>query len=286
MHLDQPCSWLCQLISHLISHAHGWDSDAYPAAHSAASALPAVSSLLGRPGPKASPAISRPTLLAAPTRQPLTEYCPTSPPGLQPQTQHPSHPSKAAARDEEGSSHTPMKAGGPGGQARGGCRPGLKAKVAVPRLNGGRLGVLATRSPHRPCPIGLSVAKDSASKVPPVQLDVGRPGLPLCLVLTPQAGPSSVLAHPIATGLGSGEKHSTAGLLQSRAGGTARDVAHESMPISHAGQRGPGVHDWCCLAGLMAGVVLSTSLGSVLAAPCGRCAGDCGGGAQRAAGRH
>ncbi|GFH08291.1 TsaA-like domain-containing protein [Haematococcus lacustris] len=52
-----------------------------------------------------------------------------------------------------------MKAGGPGGQARGGCRPGLKAKVAVPRLNGGRLGVLATRSPHRPCPIGLSVAK-------------------------------------------------------------------------------------------------------------------------------
>ena len=31
---------------------------------------------------------------------------------------------------------------------------GLKAKVAVPRLNGGRMGVLATRSPHRPCPIG------------------------------------------------------------------------------------------------------------------------------------
>ncbi|GFH13868.1 TsaA-like domain-containing protein [Haematococcus lacustris] len=52
-----------------------------------------------------------------------------------------------------------MQAGVPGGQARGGCRPGLKAKVAVPRLNGGRLGVLATRSPHRPCPIGLSVAK-------------------------------------------------------------------------------------------------------------------------------
>ncbi|GAQ90789.1 hypothetical protein KFL_006850030 [Klebsormidium nitens] len=35
----------------------------------------------------------------------------------------------------------------------------FRAKVKVPRLNGGRLGVLATRSPHRPCPIGLSVAK-------------------------------------------------------------------------------------------------------------------------------
>ncbi|EIE25253.1 hypothetical protein COCSUDRAFT_35707 [Coccomyxa subellipsoidea C-169] len=36
---------------------------------------------------------------------------------------------------------------------------GLKAKVQVPRLNGGRMGVLATRSPHRPAPIGLSVAE-------------------------------------------------------------------------------------------------------------------------------
>lgn len=31
---------------------------------------------------------------------------------------------------------------------------GLKAKVQVPRLNGKRMGVLATRSPHRPSPIG------------------------------------------------------------------------------------------------------------------------------------
>jgi hypothetical protein len=31
--------------------------------------------------------------------------------------------------------------------------------VRVPRLDGARLGVLATRSPHRPCPIGLSVAR-------------------------------------------------------------------------------------------------------------------------------
>lgn len=32
-------------------------------------------------------------------------------------------------------------------------------KVRVPRLKGGKMGVLATRSPHRPNPIGLSVAK-------------------------------------------------------------------------------------------------------------------------------
>jgi tRNA-Thr(GGU) m(6)t(6)A37 methyltransferase TsaA len=36
---------------------------------------------------------------------------------------------------------------------------GVRAKIRVPRLNGGRLGVLATRSPHRPCPVGLSVAE-------------------------------------------------------------------------------------------------------------------------------
>lgn len=35
----------------------------------------------------------------------------------------------------------------------------IKALVSVPRLNGGKMGVLATRSPHRPVPIGLSTAK-------------------------------------------------------------------------------------------------------------------------------
>ena len=35
----------------------------------------------------------------------------------------------------------------------------IKAKIRVPRLNGEKLGVFATRSPHRPCPIGLSVAQ-------------------------------------------------------------------------------------------------------------------------------
>ena len=32
-------------------------------------------------------------------------------------------------------------------------------KVHVPRLNGAKRGVLATRSPHRPCPLGLSVGR-------------------------------------------------------------------------------------------------------------------------------
>ncbi|KAL6012326.1 hypothetical protein ACLOJK_002811 [Asimina triloba] len=41
-------------------------------------------------------------------------------------------------------------------------RSKLKAKVRVPRLKGGKMGVLATRSPHRPCPIGLTVAKIEA----------------------------------------------------------------------------------------------------------------------------
>lgn len=35
----------------------------------------------------------------------------------------------------------------------------IRAKVAPPRLNGLRTGVYATRSPHRPSPIGLSLVK-------------------------------------------------------------------------------------------------------------------------------
>ncbi|MCO5583465.1 hypothetical protein L7F22_037376 [Adiantum nelumboides] len=35
----------------------------------------------------------------------------------------------------------------------------FKAKVRVPRLDGKKMGVFATRTPHRPCPLGLSVAK-------------------------------------------------------------------------------------------------------------------------------
>lgn len=38
----------------------------------------------------------------------------------------------------------------------------FKAKVRVPKLKGGKMGVFATRSPHRPSPIGLTVAKVEA----------------------------------------------------------------------------------------------------------------------------
>ncbi len=36
---------------------------------------------------------------------------------------------------------------------------GVRGKIRVPRLNGSKKGVFATRSPHHPCPIGLSVAE-------------------------------------------------------------------------------------------------------------------------------
>lgn len=35
----------------------------------------------------------------------------------------------------------------------------IKAKVKPPRLDGGKVGVFASRSPHRPNPIGLTLAK-------------------------------------------------------------------------------------------------------------------------------
>lgn len=34
-----------------------------------------------------------------------------------------------------------------------------KAKVRPPRLNGAKVGLFATRSPYRPNPIGLTLAK-------------------------------------------------------------------------------------------------------------------------------
>lgn len=34
-----------------------------------------------------------------------------------------------------------------------------KAKIAPPRLHGDRVGIFSTRSPHRPCPIGLSLVE-------------------------------------------------------------------------------------------------------------------------------
>lgn len=41
-------------------------------------------------------------------------------------------------------------------------RTKIKAKVRVPSLKGCKMGVLATRSPHRPSPVGLTVAKIEA----------------------------------------------------------------------------------------------------------------------------
>lgn len=35
----------------------------------------------------------------------------------------------------------------------------VRAKVSPPRLNGEKRGVFATRSPHRPCAIGMSLVK-------------------------------------------------------------------------------------------------------------------------------
>lgn len=41
----------------------------------------------------------------------------------------------------------------------GGAASRFKAKVAPPRLNGAKVGVFATRSPHRPVPLSLTVAR-------------------------------------------------------------------------------------------------------------------------------
>ncbi|CAN0911236.1 tRNA (adenine(37)-N6)-methyltransferase [Linum grandiflorum] len=63
-------------------------------------------------------------------------------------------------------------------------RSKFKAKVRVPRLKGGRMGVFATRTPHRPCPIGLTVAK-------PV-LDI-KPYLPYCDCISEASVPKWVM---------------------------------------------------------------------------------------------
>eukprot|EP00887_Chlorella_sp_A99_P006114 scaffold22.g6114.t1 len=83
---------------------------------------------------------------------------------------------------------------------------GLRAKIRVPRLDGERMGVFATRSPHRPCPIGLSVAKVVAVEGrilvlggadivdgSPV-LDI-KPYVPFCDAVPGAAAPPWVAAH-------------------------------------------------------------------------------------------
>ncbi|CAM6100053.1 unnamed protein product [Calypogeia fissa] len=81
----------------------------------------------------------------------------------------------------------------------------FKAKVHVPRLDGKKAGVLATRTPHRPLPIGLTVAKiegvhrgrlflsgaDLVDGTP--VLDV-KPYLPYCDAVTEARAPSFVKA--------------------------------------------------------------------------------------------
>ena len=79
----------------------------------------------------------------------------------------------------------------------------MKGKVQVPRLDGGKVGVLATRSPHRPNAIGLSSAKiESVSdKVLVVSgldlvdgspvLDV-KPYIPFCDVINSATTPAWV----------------------------------------------------------------------------------------------
>lgn len=74
-----------------------------------------------------------------------------------------------------------------------GKRSTARAKVRVPRLNGERRGVLATRSPHRPSPVGLSLATVRAVDLREGVLEVGgadlvdgtpvldvKPYLPFC----------------------------------------------------------------------------------------------------------
>ncbi|KAK9820048.1 hypothetical protein WJX72_005461 [[Myrmecia] bisecta] len=81
-----------------------------------------------------------------------------------------------------------------------------KGKTKVPRLNGGRMGVLATRSPHRPVPIGLSTATiegvegntlllggaDVVDGTP--VLDI-KPYLPFCDSIAVASAPHWVSAH-------------------------------------------------------------------------------------------
>ncbi|CAK9858327.1 unnamed protein product, partial [Sphagnum jensenii] len=81
----------------------------------------------------------------------------------------------------------------------------FKAKVRVPRLEGGKLGVFATRTPHRPCPIGLTVAKVEGIKGATLLLSGAdlvdgtpvldiKPYLPYCDSVPESSAPSWVQA--------------------------------------------------------------------------------------------
>lgn len=80
---------------------------------------------------------------------------------------------------------------------------GFKGKIHPPRLNGGRRGALATRTPHRPNPLGLSLCRiisvsdgclvlggaDLVDKTP--VLDI-KPYVPFCEALADSSAPTWV----------------------------------------------------------------------------------------------
>eukprot|EP00892_Ulva_mutabilis_P005357 jgi/Ulvmu1/3193/UM015_0234.1 len=84
-----------------------------------------------------------------------------------------------------------------------GSAKGIKGKVRPPRLNGEALGVFATRTPHRPNPIGLSLCR--IVRVGKTELVLGgadivdgtpvldvKPYVPFCECLTQASAPSWV----------------------------------------------------------------------------------------------
>ena len=86
-------------------------------------------------------------------------------------------------------------------------KKGFKGKIKPPRLNGQSMGVLATRTPHRPNPIGLSLCRiesvlrnavllsgaDLVDGTP--VLDV-KPYVPFCEAIADSVAPSWVSVRP------------------------------------------------------------------------------------------
>uniref|UniRef100_A0A1B0CEN9 TsaA-like domain-containing protein n=1 Tax=Lutzomyia longipalpis TaxID=7200 RepID=A0A1B0CEN9_LUTLO len=76
-----------------------------------------------------------------------------------------------------------------------------KAKVAPPRLDGNRIGVFSSRSPHRPCPLGLSlveITKIDGSKIHFRGIDMvdGSPVFDIKPYVPQYDMPSKEISHP------------------------------------------------------------------------------------------
>ncbi|XP_059615393.1 tRNA (adenine(37)-N6)-methyltransferase-like [Phlebotomus argentipes] len=76
-----------------------------------------------------------------------------------------------------------------------------KAKVAPPRLEGNRIGVFSSRSPHRPCPLGLSlveVTKIEGSRIFFRGIDMvdGSPVFDIKPYVPQYDTPSKEISHP------------------------------------------------------------------------------------------